>query len=104
MQDSGPRTAELAQTGTLPTTAALAIPDKGRGLAIPARHGLFQPVDDRLRRLGMLTGERPAHDDALHRFGHMQPRAGEWRGDRPKATVKKPTNQTTPQMSCNIIP
>ncbi len=52
----------------------------------------------------MLTGERPAHDDALHRFGHIQPRAGEWRVERQNAMSKEPIDQIVGQVSGKIIP
>jgi hypothetical protein len=38
-------------------------------------HGLLHPVDDLLCMSRMLTSKRTWHDDALHRFGHMQPGA-----------------------------
>ena len=73
MQDSSTRTAEPTQPRTFPATATLAVPDKRCGSPVPARHGLLQPVDDLLGGLGMLTAQRPADDDALHGFGHIQP-------------------------------
>jgi hypothetical protein len=45
MHDRSPRTAQSAQTGPFASASALAIPDKRRGVFVPAHHGLLQPVD-----------------------------------------------------------
>lgn len=68
----------LTQTTQMCAFASLipfAFPDKGSQMRIPTRHGLFQPVNDLLGGLGMLTGEGIMDNGALHRLGHIQPGA-----------------------------
>ena len=65
MNDGSPRAAESAQTSAFASASPLAIPYKRRGIGIPARYRLLQPVNDLLGGLGMLTREGTAHDDAL---------------------------------------
>ena len=57
---------------------ALAAPDEWGRLAIPASRGRLQPSDDLVWGLGMLAGQGPSDEDALDRFGHIQPGSPEW--------------------------
>ena len=52
MNGSSPRTAKSAQS--CPLASPFTIPGTRRGVPVPARSGLLQPVDDLLSRLGML--------------------------------------------------
>jgi hypothetical protein len=53
------------QPGTLAPPQALAIPDKGRRLLVPARHGVLPPLDELLGGPRMLAGQGAAVEDAL---------------------------------------
>ena len=55
---------------------ALAIPDEGRGLLVPGVRRLLEPGAALGRVLRMLPVERAALEDALDRFGQVQPTSG----------------------------
>jgi hypothetical protein len=54
----------------------LVAPDEGSSMAIPGVNGVTEPVFEDLHVIDMLTSQRPSFDDALHRFGHVEPGAG----------------------------
>src|SRR4051794_34180720 len=58
-----------------PPPPALAVPDEGRGLPVPVAGRLLEPGADLGRAPRLLPLERPALEDALDRFGHVQPAA-----------------------------
>src|SRR5581483_7213130 len=89
---------------TLPSPAALAIPDKRGGLLIPASHRLLQPVNNLLRRLGMLSRKRSAHNDALQRLRHIQPGASNGRRERHDPMSKEPFGDLIGTMPSQVIP
>src|SRR5947209_19897493 len=104
MNDRCPRAAESAQSCTLTSAAALAIPHKGSWMFIPASYGLLQPVNDVLGRLGMLSSESAAHNDALQRLGHIEPGTGKRRVQRQNAMLQQPANHIIAQVSLEIVP
>src|SRR6266542_170663 len=73
------RATETASFLAHSTLSAFAVPDERRWRSIPARHPVLQPGDQLLHGFRMLSAQRSAVDDALHRFGHIQPRSAEWR-------------------------
>src|SRR5439155_1754483 len=71
----------MGRPGRIPGTrelvnprAPFAIPNEGGRFLIPARYGLLQPGDDLRAAVRMLPAQRAADDDALHGFGHIEPR------------------------------
>jgi hypothetical protein len=57
-----------------------------------------------LCHLRVLARQRPSHHDALHRFGHIQPRAGERRVEREDPVFKEPTHQVWRQVARKTRP
>src|SRR5258708_32736829 len=51
----------------------------------------------------MLPSESAAHNDALHRFRHIQPRAANGRVERHHPMIKEPAYQIIREMSRQII-
>jgi hypothetical protein len=76
-EGTGPRAAEGMPpfTGTRPAGGALAAPDKGGGGGVPALGGRLQQVDDLLGRLGALSLQGPAGEEALQRLRQVEPTA-----------------------------
>src|SRR5947209_18279309 len=73
-----------------PSLVALAVPDKGCGLAVPSLGGLLEPGADLGGRLGMLARQGAALEDALDGLGHVQPTAAERRIERHNAVLAQP--------------
>src|ERR1700756_5224065 len=73
-----------------PSLTALAVPDKGCGLAVPGLGGLLEPSADLGGRLGMLTRQGPALEDALDGLGHVQPTAAKRRIEQHDAVLAQP--------------
>src|SRR5690349_1544648 len=87
-----------------PSLAALAVPDKGCGLAVPGLGGLLEPSADLSGRLGMLARQRPALEDALDGLGHVQPTAAERRVERHDAVLAQPQHHVCALMTSDIVP
>jgi len=51
----------------------------------------------------MLPSQGSAHDDALHRLGHVEPRAAHGRVERHHPMIKEPEHQVIRQMPRQII-
>src|SRR6266699_5314510 len=103
-QNCRSRASETFEPCTLPALAALPMPHERGRVLIPASHRLFQPVNDLLRTLRVLTRQGPAHQDALHRLRRIQPRAGKRRVERHDAMFEEPANDGVTVMACQIIP
>src|SRR5215212_8487390 len=73
-----------------PPLAALAVPDKGGGLAVPGLGSLLEPCADLGGRLGMLARQGPALEDALDGLGHVQPTTAERGIERHDAVLAQP--------------
>ena len=69
---------ETALFGPESTLPPFAIPDEGCWCCVPTSDRLLQPGNELRSGLRMLATEGTAADDALHRFGHVQPRSAEW--------------------------
>jgi hypothetical protein len=74
---AGARTTESVPTLVCPRAAggALATPDERGWVRIPAANHGSQPVHDLGSAVWLLPYQRPPYQDALHRLGHIQPRA-----------------------------
>jgi len=72
---------------------ALAGPLEWRGVGVPAARGGFEPVDDVVRGGQCLAGQRPANEDALDGFGHVQPGAAERGVQRHDAVRDQPQHE-----------
>src|SRR5436309_6037110 len=86
------------------TLPALAVPDERRWRSIPARHRVLQPGDQLLRCCRMLSAQGSVADDALHRFGHIQPRAADWGVQRHDPMCEQPGNHVGAQVSGQVVP
>src|SRR6478609_8640285 len=73
-----------------PSLPALAVPGEGRGLPVPVAGRLLEPGADLGRAARLLPVERPALEDALDRFGHVQPAAAQGRVERHDAVPAQP--------------
>src|SRR3954462_15314935 len=83
MRERGRAADGMTVTGpSPPPLPALAVPDEGRGLPVPAPRRLLEPGADLGRAPRLLPVERPALEDALDRFGHVQPAAAQRRVER----------------------
>jgi hypothetical protein len=49
------------------------MPGERRGVPVPTVRGFLKPLADLFRGLRMLATERPALEDALDGFRHVQP-------------------------------
>src|SRR3954454_14693325 len=64
---------ELPLTAPPSTLLPRSTPDKGRGLLVPVHGHGFQPTTDLLTAVRVLTPEGPPLQNALDRFGPIQP-------------------------------
>src|SRR3954453_15181959 len=69
----------VAIIGPSSPTAALAVPHEGGRLAVPGAGRLLEPDADLGRARGVLPLESAPLEDALDRFGHVQPAAAQRR-------------------------
>src|SRR3954451_12018621 len=83
----------VALAAALPSELALAGPDEGGGVGVPAARGRFEPVDDVVRGGGGLPGQCTADEDALDRLGHVQPGAADRRVERHDAVLNQPEHE-----------
>jgi len=70
---AAPEAASRRRRSAFTTASALAIPDKGRWVFVPAVDGLLEPLDDFLGIFGMLTGKCSSDNDTLDGLSHIQP-------------------------------
>lgn len=83
---------------------AFTAPDKGSGLAVPAAsHGL-QIVNDGLGRLWLLTIEGAADENALDRFGHVEPGTAQRGIERQDPLLDQPAHHFCRTMPGQVIP
>ena len=74
-------------------------------MAIPGDNGVTEPVFEDLHVINMLTSQLPSFDDALHRFGHVEPGAGVGRREQQDAVLGTPLHKTVAAMAtCGIRP
>ena len=99
-----PLTHQVAEDERARAAAAACRSTQTAWVAVPARHGLLQPVDDLLSALGMRPDEGAAHDDALQRLGHVEPRARDRRVEGQDAALQQPAHHVVRQMPRQIIP
>src|SRR6516162_6142427 len=97
------RSAQTTKTSPLTTAAALTIPDEGSGVLVPSLDRLFEPLDDLLSALGMLTTESPTDDDALDGFSHVEPRPPDRGIERHDTVIEEPLNQISGQVASQIV-
>src|ERR671928_180326 len=74
----------------LPSLAAFAVPEEGRGLPVPGLRRLLEPGADLRWVLRVLAVERAPLEDALDGLGHVQPAATERRVERHDAVLAGP--------------
>src|SRR3954466_3025210 len=100
----GPPNSVGAPAPLPPPLAALAVPDKGGGLAVPGLSSLLEPSADLGGRLGMLARQGPALEDALDGLGHVEPTAAERRIERHNAVLAQPQRHFCTLMTGKIVP
>lgn len=92
--------ASLPAAGT--THRAPTAPLKRRGRPIPMVRHCFERIDDGLGRLRMLSAQRPPRENALHRFGHVQPGGPEWGIQRHDAVGDQPEDELRCGFRANV--
>src|SRR5579875_686797 len=89
--------------GAVAASMAFASPDERRRMAIPALDSVTKPVFENLHIVDMMSLQRSANDDALHRFGHVEPGAGTRRIQESNAAFMAPAHEIATRMSGQII-
>ncbi len=87
----------------LPPRSALATPDKRRRRPVPAISRRFQPANDLLRCLRMMTLKCPPLEDALDGLGHIQLTATERGVERHDPMREQPKHERRGAMTNEII-
>jgi hypothetical protein len=103
---AGPRAAEgvvVALAAPLTTELALAAPDEGRRVGVPAAGGRFEPVDDVVRGGRRLPFEGAADEEALDRLGHVQPGAAQRGVQRHDAVSDQPEHERRGLVAAQIV-
>jgi len=91
-------------SGALATFVALAVPDEGGRVGIPAGDGVVEPGDQVVLGLGMVSLQCSPHEDALDRLGHVQPGTAERGVERHDAVVEQPANDRPTQVAGQVVP
>src|SRR5215208_7942151 len=87
----------------LASELALAGPDEGGGVGVPAARRRFEPGDDVARRSRGLAGQCTADEDALDRLGHVQPGAAERGIERHDAVGDQPQHERRGLVAAQIV-
>src|SRR5205085_1070296 len=82
---------------------SLASPQKRSRMTIPALDGVPKPVFENLHIIDMLSLQRSADDDALHRFGHVEPGASTRGVQKSNAAFMTPAYEIPTVMACQIV-
>ncbi len=90
--------------GRGPAVRALAAPDEGRRVAVPAARRRLQVGDDVVQGRWVGPFQRPPLQDALDRFGHVQPAAAEWSIERHDPVRAEPEHEVGRLVAGEIIP
>src|SRR3990170_879497 len=94
-----------ASVGAITTGVTLAAPDKRCWLTIPASYHRTQPPLHQLGiRLRILAIQRSPLDNPLHRFRHVQPRAGQRGIEQADAALPAPVNHVGTVVASQIVP
>lgn len=103
---TGTRSADSVATCPRPLASgfAFAAPGERRRVIIPAARRGFQPGDDLVRRPGVVTLQPTSLEDALDRFGHVQPTATQRCIEGHGAMREEAANQRRGQVPSQIIP
>src|SRR5215211_5326707 len=104
MSEGGRGATEASLSGALAALEALAVPDEGSGVGVPARDGVVEPGDQVVLGLGMLPVEGAADDDPLDGFGHVQPGAADRRVERHDAMMEQPADDGPAQVAGQVVP
>src|SRR6266487_1269415 len=100
-----PRSALPMTTGIDPvaTGMPLASPDERSRMPIPAFDGVGKPIFEDLHIIDMVSLHRSSDQNALHRFGHVEPRACTRSVEEPNAMFMTPTHPIVAVMARQII-
>jgi hypothetical protein len=83
---------------------ALAVPDKRRGLPVPVPGRLLEPGANLRRTLRLLPIQRPPLEQALDRFGHVQPTATQRGVERHDAVPAQPQHHLGRFVAGQVVP
>ncbi len=72
-------------------------------MTIPALDGVGKPVFEGLHSIDILSLYRSSDENALHRFGHIEPGASARRVQESNAAFMTPTHPIVTVMACQII-
>jgi len=100
---SGPAKGMVTLPTPLASEVALASPDEGCGIGIPAACGRFEPVDEVVGTRRGLSGESAADEDALDRLGHVQPGAAQGRIQRHDSVCDQPEDQARRLVASEVV-
>src|SRR5258708_16229524 len=82
---------------------ALATPDEGSRMPIPALDRVGEPLFEHLDVGGVLPVERSPLNNALHRLGHVEPGASVGRPEQEDAMFSAPLHETVAFMPREIV-
>src|SRR5260221_1023371 len=86
------------------TGGALATPDEGGRIGVPAPRSRLQPRDELVACLRMLPRQSPASQDALDRLRHIEPGAGEWCIEHHHPPSEEPEDQFGGVVTRQVVP
>src|SRR5512135_1697577 len=92
-------------TGIGPVAACmpLASPDKRRRVTIPPFDSIPKPIFEDLHIINMMPFHRSSDENALHRFGHVKPRASTRGVQEANAVFMTPTHKIVTVMARQIV-
>ena len=101
----GPRPANpvASRLGAVPPGMALASPDERSGMAIPPGDGVGEPLFEHFHVVDVMAFECPSDNNALHRFGHIEPGAGIGGVQQAEPALGTPVDQIITAMPHQVI-
>src|SRR6266699_3214401 len=89
--------------GAVAAGMPLASPDERRRVTIPPLNRLPKPIFEDLHIIDMVPFHRSPYNDALHRFGHVKPRASTRSVQEANAAFMTPLYQIAAVVTCQIV-
>ena len=89
--------------GAVSACMSLASPDERRWVSIPAFDGVAEPIFEYLHIIDMMPLHRSADENALYRFGHIQPGARTGRVHEANAEFMTPPHKIATVMARQIV-
>src|SRR5262245_32134013 len=105
---TGASTRATLRVAPCPTACAacspLAAAFKWGRVAVPGHGERFEPSNYLVGNAGVLARERSPFQDGLDRLSHSQPRATEWRVERPDPLCDQPIHHHGRFISSQVVP